>query len=65
VLWRCYRLVVYPFLHALSGGGTVASCRHEPSCSVYALKVIHRLGWIRGFGLALRRVFGCNPWFSS
>ncbi|NDD92835.1 membrane protein insertion efficiency factor YidD, partial [bacterium] len=52
--WRTYRVLVFPLLHAISGGGTNVGCRHEPSCSVYALQVIEQQGWFRGSLKAMR-----------
>ncbi|MBU6375403.1 MAG: membrane protein insertion efficiency factor YidD [Bdellovibrionales bacterium] len=62
VCWRVYRLVVFPILHTLSGGGAHLGCRHEPSCSVYALHVIEQQGWLRGGLKASGRVLSCHPW---
>jgi uncharacterized protein len=39
-----------------------AQCRHEPSCSNYALEALARHGAARGSLLAARRVLRCNPW---
>ncbi len=41
------------------------SCRHSPSCSVYALEALERHGAARGGWLALRRLMRCHPWGSS
>lgn len=41
---------------------TPATCRFVPSCSSYALEVIHEHGPIRGSWLAIRRLCRCHPW---
>jgi putative membrane protein insertion efficiency factor len=38
------------------------SCRHEPTCSSYALDAIDRNGAWRGFWLTLSRIARCHPW---
>jgi len=37
-------------------------CRHEPSCSAYAIDAINLNGAWRGFWLALARFSRCHPW---
>ncbi|MEO8432919.1 MAG: membrane protein insertion efficiency factor YidD [Acidobacteriota bacterium] len=37
------------------------ACRFEPTCSVYAREAIERHGFLRGAGLALRRLLRCQP----
>ena len=37
------------------------SCRHLPSCSVYAHEAIERHGAARGLWLALQRLMRCHP----
>ena len=39
-----------------------AHCRHEPSCSHYALEALARHGAGRGSLLTVRRILRCNPW---
>lgn len=36
-------------------------CRHEPSCSAYAVEAIKLNGAWRGFWLTLARVWRCGP----
>ena len=42
-----------------------ASCRYEPTCSVYAREAIERHGAVRGGWLAARRLGRCTPWGGS
>lgn len=50
---RGYQMVVSPWLPA--------TCRHEPSCSEYALTAVRRFGAIRGSWLCVRRLLRCHP----
>jgi putative membrane protein insertion efficiency factor/ribonuclease P protein component len=38
------------------------SCRYIPTCSEYAFEAFRRYGFVRGFGMAVRRVGRCHPW---
>lgn len=49
-----YKYAVSPLLPA--------SCRHVPTCSVYAIEAIKVHGPFKGFWLTLRRVSRCHPW---
>lgn len=51
---RGYRLLLSPWLGA--------SCRFEPTCSVYAIEALNRHGALGGTYLAAARVLRCNPW---
>jgi hypothetical protein len=48
-----YRILLSPVL-----GG---SCRHVPSCSLYAHEAVARHGAARGVWLTLRRLARCHP----
>lgn len=37
-------------------------CRHDPTCSAYALEAIALNGAWRGFWLGLSRIWRCSPW---
>jgi putative membrane protein insertion efficiency factor len=37
------------------------SCRHSPSCSLYALEAIKKKGFIEGLILAVKRLTRCRP----
>ena len=50
---RFYRLCISPVLPA--------SCRFQPTCSVYALEALHTHGPVKGAALAARRVARCHP----
>ena len=53
-LIRAYQYFISPFLQP--------SCRFTPSCSQYAIEVIHKHGALRGSWLSFKRVLRCNPW---
>lgn len=55
-LVRLYQVAV-PKLRPLRG-----HCRLRPSCSEYALRVLHDHGALRGSWLAFRRILRCGPW---
>lgn len=37
------------------------SCRHEPSCSSYALLALKKYGVWRGWWMAIKRIVRCRP----
>jgi len=51
---KLYRLLLSPWLGA--------SCRFEPSCSVYAIEALQRHGAGAGSYLTLARLVRCQPW---
>lgn len=51
---KAYRLLLSPWLGA--------SCRFEPTCSVYALQALDQHGATGGSYLAASRILRCNPW---
>ena len=53
-LVRADRLLLSPWLGA--------SCRFEPTCSLYALGALERHGAAAGSYLTLRRLARCHPW---
>jgi len=53
-LIKLYRLLLSPWLGA--------SCRFEPSCSVYALEALECHGAGVGSYLTLARLVRCQPW---
>ena len=52
-LVRGYQLALSPWW-----GGV---CRHDPSCSAYAIEALQRHGAVRGGWLALKRLGRCRP----
>jgi putative membrane protein insertion efficiency factor len=55
--FAAYKRVVSPFMHGLG----VSQCIFLPTCSEYAYVAIARHGWLRGTGLALKRISRCHP----
>ena len=37
-------------------------CKHQPTCSNYAIGVLREFGFIKGSYLAIKRILKCNPW---
>ncbi|MCL5985819.1 MAG: membrane protein insertion efficiency factor YidD [Actinobacteria bacterium] len=38
-----------------------ASCRFEPTCSVYSMQAIKKYGFLKGTYLSIWRIMRCNP----
>ena len=51
---RSYQLLIAPLL---VGGG----CRHQPTCSDYALEAFRRHSLLRGLKLSAIRIWRCRP----
>jgi len=51
---NAYRLLLSPWIGA--------SCRFQPTCSLYAIEALDKHGAIRGSYLAFTRICRCNPW---
>ncbi|MEO1152001.1 MAG: membrane protein insertion efficiency factor YidD [Pseudomonadota bacterium] len=58
-LTMAYRIFLSPVLQMIG-----VRCRHEPSCSVYALDAFGRHGVMGGVWLTLSRLSRCHPWGS-
>ncbi len=52
-LIRIYQAILSPFLGA--------NCRHEPTCSNYAVEAFKEWGVLKGFWLAIKRISKCRP----
>jgi len=53
-LFRFYQKIISPGIP----GNT---CRFYPSCSHYGYQAVYKYGAIKGFFMAIYRVFRCNP----
>ena len=51
---RIYQWAISPILPQ--------TCRHVPTCSVYATEAIKIHGPLKGSWLALKRLAKCHPW---
>jgi putative membrane protein insertion efficiency factor len=60
LLVRFYQIIIAPMLRFVNGGH--GSCRHDPTCSHYAIEAIRVHGALRGAWLAARRLSRCHPW---
>jgi len=58
IMFRVYKAVVSPVLHALGPG----RCVYMPTCSEYAYTAVSRFGMVRGAWMALGRLARCHPW---
>lgn len=56
LLIGAYKVILSPVFYALG-----VRCRHEPTCSSYAVDAIQAQGLWRGSWLALGRVARCRP----
>ena len=36
-------------------------CKHQPTCSNYAIGVLNEFGFFKGMLLTIKRIFKCNP----
>lgn len=59
-LVRFYQIIIAPMLRSSNGGQ--GSCRHDPTCSHYAIEAIRTHGPLHGTWLAARRLSHCHPW---
>lgn len=57
LLIKIYRIFVSPIFPP--------SCRHEPSCSVYAMEAFEKHGVFKGMYFSVKRVLKCNPFFEG
>lgn len=59
-LVRLYQLFLSPLLRMMNGGH--GNCRHQPSCSNYAIESFQLHGVIKGSFLTTKRLLRCHPW---
>ncbi|HMP79273.1 MAG TPA: membrane protein insertion efficiency factor YidD [Pirellulaceae bacterium] len=57
---RAYQISLGPLLRILNGGRGL--CRHQPTCSEYAIEALRTHGAWRGIWLTVRRLLRCQPW---
>jgi uncharacterized protein len=57
-----YQHTLSPDHGPLKGLYPYGYCRHEPTCSEYAKKVLLERGAIIGTLLSAKRVLSCHPW---
>ena len=57
-----YLLIKIIKLYQLIPGSFHNYCRHEPTCSNYAITDKERFGSIKGTCLSIKRILKCNPW---
>ena len=50
------------FYRATLKGLIGMECRHQPTCSAYALEAIDKNGAWKGFWLMVSRISRCHPW---
>jgi putative membrane protein insertion efficiency factor len=60
-LIRFYQHTLSPDHGPLRHLWTYGYCRHEPTCSQYAINQLRRRGFVIGSVLAVYRIFTCNP----
>ena len=51
---RVYQVLISPWLGS--------NCRHDPTCSRYAIEALETWGAWKGLKLTIRRVSRCHPW---
>ena len=54
---KAYKFAISPYLPS--------SCRHDPTCSTYAIQALQKYGFLRGCYLILSRLLRCNPFGSK
>lgn len=54
LLVRGYQVFLSPWLGS--------NCRHQPTCSRYAIEALETWGARKGLLLTVRRVRSCHPW---
>lgn len=57
-----YILIVLIKIYQKIPGPWHDSCKHQPTCSNYAIGVINEFGFFKGTYLTIKRILRCNPW---
>jgi len=57
---RLYQILIAPMLRLMNGGH--GQCRHDPTCSEYAIEALRVHGAVKGSSLAAWRLLRCHPW---
>ena len=52
-------------VYQYAAAGRPSPCRHDPSCSTYAVEALTVHGAVKGSWLAVRRLGRCHPWGTS
>jgi hypothetical protein len=58
-IWFCTFLI--RFYQAFVRPHLIGGCKYHPTCSEYALAVLHSQGLLRGLWLTIKRVARCHP----
>ena len=59
---RLYQVLLSPDHSWLKAKYPYGFCKHYPTCSEYSKQAFSEFGFIKGFGLTVKRVVSCNPW---
>jgi uncharacterized protein len=51
---KVYQLILSPLLGQ--------NCRHDPTCSNYAIQSIEEWGVVKGIWMGMKRIGKCHPW---
>lgn len=61
-LVRVYQVTLSPDHSWLAGAFPYGFCRHEPTCSEFAMEKLHKESLPKALWLIFKRVVSCNPW---
>lgn len=61
VIVKILKIPIYIYKYSISPIIPKA-CRHNPTCSVYALEALEVHGPIKGLILTAKRISRCHPW---
>ncbi|MBP9773777.1 MAG: membrane protein insertion efficiency factor YidD [Candidatus Peribacteraceae bacterium] len=62
VLVRVYQATLSPDHSWLAGAFPYGFCRHQPTCSQYAVEKLQKESLPKALWLIFKRVVSCNPW---